>query len=347
MSNETRTLSNPLNLGWALPLLAVAGFAGLALIGNEACSSDAGCVEGARAIWSSTAPEWIRKALRSVIQLVLNPWLWGLMIGAALIERLRPARPRQPLLSNGLFHDAVAWFVLDKMAFGLLVGMVFSYSAAIELYQNYFAFLTIDSVASLPVWAKGLISFVVSDFLNWLHHLVRHKVPAFWIFHAVHHSQHEMNLFTDDRVHPFDRVIAMPIALFPMLILELDIGYVPWLLVLQMLYTHHYHANLRIDWGPLRYLLVTPQSHRVHHSRLPEHADKNFGVIFSVWDRLFGTQMDAYDEYPLTGVEDPSFPMEQRATVFGILSAYVQQFFYPFVQIWRRITTGQWQLPAG
>ncbi|MEZ4290393.1 MAG: hypothetical protein R3E53_07590 [Myxococcota bacterium] len=64
-----------------------------------------------------------------------------------------------------------------------------SYSAAIALYREYLDFLTVDWLVELPTGAKAAIAFVVSDFLNWLHHLVRHKVPAFWVFHAVHHSQ--------------------------------------------------------------------------------------------------------------------------------------------------------------
>jgi len=122
---------------------------------------------------------------------------------------------------------------------------------------------------------------------------------------------------------------------------------IPWILIAQMLYTHAYHGNLRTDYGPLRWVFVTPQSHRVHHSMAPEDADVNFGVIFCLWDRLFGTHKDAFGAYPQTGVADPGFPMEERATVGGIVAAYTKQFLYPFVQIWRRLTTGRWELPAG
>ena len=347
MANDTRTPSNPLQVGRVLPVLALGALVLGGLVANEACDAEAGCVEGAREIWRGYLPDWTRKALRGIVQLITNPWLWALLVTVGIAERFRPARVQQRTFSNGLLHDVLAWFILDKLAFGLLIGMIFSYSAGLALYQEYLSFLTIDALIELPVIARGIIAFVVADFLNWLHHWVRHKVPAFWIFHAVHHSQTEMNLFTDDRIHPFDRVISMPISMIPMLILQLDVGVIPWILIAQMLYTHAYHGNLRTDYGPLRWILVTPQSHRVHHSMAPEYADTNFGVIFCLWDRLFGTQMDVHGEYPQTGVADPDFPMEQRATVGDILSAYVRQFLYPFVQIWRRVTTGRWELPAG
>ncbi|MCB9725356.1 MAG: sterol desaturase family protein [Spirochaetaceae bacterium] len=347
MSNETKTSPPPIQLGLLGPLLLVVGLALAAYLGNEACSSSAGCVEGAREVWRATFPDWLRGAIRSIVHLVLSPWLWGLFVLVALAERLNPAQAGQKVLSKGFLHDAIAWWLADKLLFGLLVSSVLSYSAAIALYREYLDFLTVDWLVELPTGAKAAIAFVVSDFLNWLHHLVRHKVPAFWVFHAVHHSQREMNIFTDVRVHPFDRAIAMPIALIPMLALQLDVSIVPWLLTAQMLYTHAYHANVRTHYGPLKYLFVTPQSHRVHHSEAPEHADTNFGVIFCLWDRLFGTHVDQWDAYPQTGVQDPDFPMERRSTVGGVFGAYVHQFFYPFRQIWARLTTGRWQLPAG
>ena len=347
MTNETFTNLTTPRVGYVLPILVLLAVGAAILVGNEACSTDAGCVEGAKEIWRGYFPDWVRKALRALVQFVLSPWLWILMLCVGLAERFRPARENQKIFSTGAAHDIVAWLLIDKLGFGLLVASVFSYSAAVALYEDHFAFLTIQGVDQLPQTARFVLAFVFADFLNWLHHLIRHKVRAFWVFHAVHHSQREMNLFTDDRIHPFDKLIAMPIMLYPTMVLQLDLPLVPWLLVAQMLYTHTYHGNLRTDYGPLRYVFVTPQSHRIHHSMSPEHADKNFGVIFCVWDRLFGTQMDATGEYPLTGVDDPTFPSETDGTLLGILKTYVHQFIYPFQQIWRRITTGEWELPAG
>lgn len=337
---------NP-RVGLLLPAVGLIGLALLAYLFNETCNSDAGCIEGARDIWRANFPDWVRRALRSVVNFVLSPWLWLLLIVVAIAERFHPARQNQKTFSTGAVHDIVAWLLMDKLMFGLMVGLIFSYSAAINIYREHFSFLTIHALTDLPEYVRVVLAFVFADFLNWLHHLVRHKVPAFWVFHAVHHSQREMNIFTDDRVHPIDRAIAMPIVLYPTLILQLDVAIVPWLLTAQMLYTHAYHGNVRTDYGPLRYLFVTPQSHRVHHSQEPEHADKNFGVIFCIWDRIFGTHMDETGQYPQTGVQDPGFPMETSGTAISILTTYVRQFFYPFVQIWRRITTGHWELPAG
>jgi hypothetical protein len=92
-----------------------------------------------------------------------------------------------------------------------------------------------------------------------------------------------------------------------------------------------YHGNLRTNLGVLRYLLVTPQSHRVHHSTELRHRDRNFGVLFSVWDQLFGTQYRGFDEYPETGVSDPTFPY--RTAERGPVATIAAQHLHPFLRI--------------
>ncbi|NNE09772.1 MAG: sterol desaturase family protein, partial [Gemmatimonadetes bacterium] len=87
--------------------------------------------------------------------------------------------------------------------------------------------------------------------------------------------------------------------------------------------------------GPLRYVFVTPQSHRIHHSTREEHLDKNFGVIFSFWDRLFRTQVEDADTYPKTGILDETFPHENTARGFALLTTPIVQHLYPFRAIWR------------
>lgn len=346
MSNENRTprsIPQPGFLGMAIGLcLAVC----VAYVSSRACSVDGGCLVGARELWQSQLPNWIQRASRGLAEFLLSPWLWSLIIVGGVTEYFRPTRESRKLFRTGATYDLLAWFLMDKLTLGLLIGVTLSYPAFVDLYERHLSFLTVSSLNELPDTARIVLAFVVADFLNWLHHLLRHKVPAFWVFHAIHHSQSEMNVFTDDRVHPIDRVIAMPIIMIPMLILDIDPPLAPWLLAAQMFYTHLYHGPIHSDFGPLRYVLVTPQSHRIHHSRETAHRDKNFGVILCLWDRIFGTHVDAWDQYPQTGVPDPGFPMETApATAFGVVETYLKQFVYPFRQIWSRITTDRWDLP--
>ncbi len=83
--------------------------------------------------------------------------------------------------------------------------------------------------------------------------------------------------------------------------------------------------------------MVTPQSHRVHHSLEPQHGDRNFGVIFTIWDRMFGTLYANYDEYPDTGVLDDRFPLEQGLKGLAPVGAFAAQLWFPFRLILDRL----------
>ena len=115
---------------------------------------------------------------------------------------------------------------------------------------------------------------------------------------------------------------------------------VVWLAFLASWYTHVYHANLRTNYGPLKHILVTPQSHRIHHSIEPRHQNKNFGVLFTVWDRFFGTLYTNYEEYPETGVDEAQFPLERRSSPLALVHTYVAQWCYPFRLLARDVA--QW-----
>ena len=110
--------------------------------------------------------------------------------------------------------------------------------------------------------------------------------------------------------------------------------YVGWD-ALTMWYARINHSNIRTNFGLLRYILVTPQSHRIHHSIEKKHQDKNFAVTFSIWDFIFGTQHLEFDEYPDTGVEDDRFPIERKNGVFAIIGTWFRQLIYPFVALIR------------
>jgi sterol desaturase/sphingolipid hydroxylase (fatty acid hydroxylase superfamily) len=91
-----------------------------------------------------------------------------------------------------------------------------------------------------------------------------------------------------------------------------------------------YHAPIRSNYGWLRFVLVTPQSHRVHHSILPKHHHSNYGTVLCVWDRVFGTAWPEVDVYPPTGLDEPIVPGEETPTRVATGRAFLSQFWYPF-----------------
>ena len=248
-----------------------------------------------------------------------------------VVERLFPVDRSQKTFTVGFFQDVI-WVGLQAIFTAtLLVSYVQFLTSA---YKTHLDFLTVRGIDTMPVLLKYAIWILVVDLTSWFHHWVKHKVPWFWQIHAVHHSQREMNLFTDLRYHGLEYVISRTLVTFPLLMLQTDTKEILYFNLIHEWYTHMYHARIRSDFGWLRYILVTPQSHRIHHSVERAHVDKNFGVIFSFWDRLFGTQYTGWHEYPKTGIHDKKFPIETSVKGLALLITPIRQNLYPLGNIW-------------
>ncbi|HEX4966801.1 MAG TPA: sterol desaturase family protein [Thermoanaerobaculia bacterium] len=270
--------------------------------------------------------------------IVLNPWFYLVVGGVMVLERLIPAVKDQPVLSRGFFQDLVwAPFTLIMHAFLLPLHI----ALLAFLYNRYLDFLTVHSLDSWPWLVRVILALLVSDFLFWASHYIRHKVRVLWYFHAVHHSQKELNFFTEYHVHPLDDVFLYTLGFIPLFMVQssfVEIAAVTWIRSWQ---TRFYHSNIRTNLGWLRYVFVTPQSHRVHHSIEPQHHDRNFGLMFSIWDHLFGTQYRGYDEYPATGIEEEAFPYELEGGRLAWLQRLFSQLIYPFEAIGRHVRSNR------
>jgi sterol desaturase/sphingolipid hydroxylase (fatty acid hydroxylase superfamily) len=263
----------------------------------------------------------------------LHPIFWFGFGAILLLERLYPAKPDQPTFSAGFAQDAVWFFVQPVLAAVITVTLA---TFLERVYRGHLSFLTIGALGHLPAWILFAWAVLLTDFLKWFHHWLRHKVPALWEFHAVHHSQRQMNLFTDLRYHMVEYLVSRSVKTFPLLALAADAPTVYSFSLFYAWYTRLYHANIRTSLGPLRYLMVTPQSHRVHHSIDPKHRDMNFGVLFTFWDWMFGTQYRGWNEYPDTGVADERFPQETTVRGLALLRTPLRQHVYPFLALHRK-----------
>ncbi|MGH7719383.1 MAG: sterol desaturase family protein [Gemmatimonadaceae bacterium] len=257
----------------------------------------------------------------------LNPWFWGFTLSIFCLERWRPAVPTQRVFSLGLAQDFV-WFNVDAV---IKVAALPAFISLLKLlYDSTTGGYTVSAFGGWPLAAKVILAIAAFDFLQWFHHWVRHKVKAFWHFHAIHHAQRELNVFTELRVHTGEYLIAETLVFIPMFAFGLPALAVMGVGSIRWWYTRFIHANIRTNLGPLKYVLVTPQSHRVHHSIEARHQDKNFGVVLSVWDRMFGTLHANYDEYPATGVAGLDFEPPHRIAPAAWARDYLRMFVYPF-----------------
>jgi sterol desaturase/sphingolipid hydroxylase (fatty acid hydroxylase superfamily) len=275
---------------------------------------------------------WFPKEVRAIVsQLYCNPALYLVIPFLLLLEFLFPVHPSQPLIGKGFLQDTV-WFV----AFApIKVLILFPIGAFIDgLFEANRESLNISGAAEWPVWTKVMAALLLSDFLFWTNHFVRHKLRVLWLFHAVHHSQKEINTFTDDRIHVVDSLLISLPAFLPFFLFQLPNIYAVTAIVLYLpIHDRFIHANIKLNLGWLGSVIASPQFHRVHHSAAPEHQDKNFGAHFSLFDHLFGTACRSSNVYPETGIADSQFPNEDNLKWSRLPGNWFKQTIYPFVQL--------------
>jgi sterol desaturase/sphingolipid hydroxylase (fatty acid hydroxylase superfamily) len=241
---------------------------------------------------------------------------WGALVLTLTLERLFPAEPNRKILSVSFAQDLM-WFLYEPVLHALIVGTYVALMA--KVYGWYFSHLTFAGLTATPAWIRFVLALLLVDLGYWLQHYINHKVPFLWKLHALHHSQRQLNFFTDFRYHPLEYVVRHTFITVPFLFLKIDPPVIVAVAVIKEWYSRFYHGNIRTNLGLLRYVLVTPQSHRIHHSVEAHHHDVNFGAIFSFWDFLFRKQYKGFDEYPATGIADEHFPHEQKFSLRSLL----------------------------
>ena len=154
----------------------------------------------------------------------------------------------------------------------------------------------------VPFWIAVLVSVVAMDFVIWLQHVMVHAVPALWRLHRVHHADLDYDVTTGARFHPIEIALSMLIKFATIAVLGPPVLAVVIFEVLLNASAMFNHGNIRLPVAldaVLRWVVVTPDMHRVHHSIEDDETNSNFGFNLSWWDRLFGT----YRAQPRAGHE--------------------------------------------
>lgn len=256
----------------------------------------------------------------------VKTWLLCL-VPVLLLQRWAPARPMNRSSWSSLAHDWCYPLLSIGIASHLVVPVV---NGVYDLGRSIWS---TEVGVMVQAWHPGLqfvLAFVVQDFLRYLSHFLRHKVRWLWHFHAIHHSQENLNPGTTYRTHPLE---ALPSALLMTLPIGLiGIDPVPWIYagVTSLFWDLFIHSNVRTNLGLLGKFIVSPQHHRVHHSALPEHFDRNYGERLTLWDWLFGTLARDRSIYPPTGCGESRVLMERPQGWLQIPRSWMNHFLYPF-----------------
>lgn len=179
----------------------------------------------------------------------------------------------------------------------------------------------INWIPNLPLWAYVLLGVLLLDFIGaYIAHYVEHKVKPLWMVHLVHHTDHHVDTTTANRHHPLESVIRFAFTLTGVFIVGTPIAIVFLYQSLSLVATQFSHANIklpkRVD-NIMSYVIVSPNMHKVHHHYMLPYTDSNYGNIFSIWDRLFGTYMKLDPELIVYGVD--TFPDEEANGKIGTL----------------------------
>ncbi len=226
-------------------------------------------------------------------------------LGAAFIvlERLIPRDRGQPVLRPGWTTDLLHTFVG-----GWLISLgIFAVGVALSLLSVHAVPASVaHAIRSQPGWLQFIEILLLSDLgVYWIHR-ISHAAPVLWRFHAVHHSSEHLDWAASHRVHPVEQVLFSTAAAGPAILLGFAPGPLALYALVYQAHAHLLHANVRLDFGPLRHLIGSPAFHHWHHADQREAYDRNFAALFPFYDHLFGSFRLPKGRMPERyGVEDP------------------------------------------
>jgi sterol desaturase/sphingolipid hydroxylase (fatty acid hydroxylase superfamily) len=180
--------------------------------------------------------------------------------------------------------------------------------------ENHFGIL--EWMPEIPIWLYTIIGLLLLDLIGaYLAHFVQHKIKYLWRFHLIHHTDTYIDTTTANRHHPGESIIRFIFTTFGILIVGSPMWMVFLYQTLSVVATQFNHANIslpnKLDIF-LSYFIVSPNMHKVHHHYILPYTDSNYGNIFSVWDRLFGTFTTLPKEELIYGVDTHMAPEENN-----------------------------------
>lgn len=238
---------------------------------------------------------------------LLSIVVWGL-------ELAFPWRKNQKAIRRDFWLDAF-YMYFNFFIFASIVYVFY------QLIADYWPFdmskLAILDLSHLPHWLALVIFFILNDFVQWFTHVLLHRYNFLWNFHKVHHSVKEMGFAAHLRYHWMENILYKPLKTLVVLLIvggEPNDAFI--IHFISIVIGHLNHANIKITWGPLKYVLNNSVMHLWHHLKeLPEERKKgvNFGISLSLWDYIFGTNYIPYEsgDLKLGFKNDNKFPIDK------------------------------------
>jgi len=221
--------------------------------------------------------------------------LLGSTVIFVVLEKLFPLYKGQPIFrrewQTDLKHFAVNHFLVGVilLTVNFLIHHVFGWLV------NHDFQLAVQRIWFVP---QLLLCILVADLAQYFTHRAYHEVPFLWKFHSVHHSTKTMDWLAGSRQHMLEIIATRVAVLAPLFVIGFSEGVINAYIIIVGFQAVFNHANVHLPWGPLRYLIVTPDFHHWHHSQDDEAIDKNYAAHYSFLDYLFGTAVKSERKFP-------------------------------------------------
>jgi len=229
----------------------------------------------------------------------------GILILMAIWELLARRRPLT-VSKPSRWYSNLGFAFIDTLALRLLLP---TQAVGVALYIGKHGWGILNNV-TLPGWAGIVLGILGLDLVIYLQHAMFHAIPSFWRLHRVHHTDLDFDVTTGIRFHPIEIFLSMGIKMAAVMVLGASAISVILFEVLLNATSMFNHGNVRLPVRidrVLRFLVVTPDMHRVHHSVVIQEHNSNFGFNLPWWDRLLGT----YQNQPARGHESMTIGLSQ------------------------------------
>ena len=211
----------------------------------------------------------------------------GVFVSLAILEAIMPHRQLRYSRGTRWFTN-LSLFVLDTVLVRAAIPLLMIGAAQLAEVRGW----GLLNVVDWPLWVEFAVAFLLLDLIIYVQHRLTHRVPLLWRMHKVHHADPDFDVTTAARFHPFEIMLSMLYKMGCVLLIGPAALVVFLFEVIFNAATIFTHANVglppKID-RLVRFVFVTPDMHRIHHSVHRSESDSNYGTLLSVWDRLFGS----------------------------------------------------------
>lgn len=221
--------------------------------------------------------------------------LLGSTVVFVVIEKLFPLYRGQsvfrPEWQTDLKHFAVNHFLvgLILLTVNFLIHHVFGWLVQHDFQQ------AVQRIWFVP---QLLLCILVADLAQYWTHRAYHEIPFLWKFHSVHHSAKTMDWLAGSRQHMLEIIATRVCVLAPLFVIGFGEGVINAYIIIVGFQAVFNHANVHLPWGPLKYLIVTPDFHHWHHSQDTEAIDRNYAAHYAFLDYIFGTAVKSAKRFP-------------------------------------------------